>query len=164
MAGVTPLRGRSAVRPAPARPLPQMSGGERKGELAPAVPQRRITEAPGSLAFDRNVERALSRGRRSPEAKLDLHGLTLAAAERAVSVFLAGSAAAGRRVVLIVTGKGLRLEGGKVFGGRIRAEFPAWLERPDNRAHVIAVRAAHARHGGGGAFYVLLRRRRSAGD
>ena len=62
----------------------------------------------------------------------------------------------------VVTGKGLRLEGGRVFGGRIRAEFSGWLERADNRALVSGVRAAHPRHGGSGAFYVLLRRRSSA--
>ena len=112
--------------------------------------------------FDRDVDRDLSRGRRSPEAKLDLHGMTLVAAERAVARFLAQSSAEGRRVVLIVTGKGLRLEGGRVFGGRIRAEFPGWLERADNRARIAGVRAAHPRHGGSGAFYVLLRRRSSA--
>jgi DNA-nicking Smr family endonuclease len=114
-----------------------------------------IAEAP----FDRDVDRALSRGRRSPEAKLDLHGMTLAAAERAVAQFLAESSDQGRRVVLIVTGKGLRLEGGRVFGGRIRAEFLGWLDRADNRTRVAGVRAAHLRHGGSGAFYVLLRRR-----
>lgn len=96
------------------------------------------------------------------EAKLDLHGMTLAAAERAVTTFIADAAAQNRRVVLIVTGKGMRLEGGRVFGGRIRAEFPNWLERAENRARVAGVRAAHPRHGGSGAFYVLLRRRRSA--
>ena len=85
--------------------------------------------------------------------------MTLAAAERAVSRFLSESAQQGRRVVLIVTGKGLRLEGGRVFGGRIRAEFAGWLERADNRALVAGLRPAHPRHGGGGAFYVLLRRR-----
>jgi len=38
--------------------------------------------------FDRDVSRALSRRRLSPEASLDLHGMTLAAAEQAVGRFL----------------------------------------------------------------------------
>lgn len=112
--------------------------------------------------FDREVDRALAKGKRAPQAKLDLHGMTLAAAERAVAHFIADAAQRDLRVVLIVTGKGLRLEGGRVFGGRIRAEFPGWLERAENRARIAGVRAAHPRHGGGGAFYVLLRRRSSA--
>src|SRR5437764_44469 len=122
----------------------------------------RAKEAPSTrLSFDRDVDRALSKGKRTPEAKLDLHGMTLAAAERAVTAFIADAAAQNRRVVLIVTGKGLRLDGGRVFGGRIRAEFEGWLERPENRARIAGVRPAHPRHGGSGAFYVLLRRRSS---
>jgi DNA-nicking Smr family endonuclease len=154
MAGVRPLKGqrRAAAPKVKAAAAP------------PASPQKSFAPAdtatfPAAQTFDRDIDRALSRGRRAPEAKLDLHGMTLAAAERAVSEFLAESSEHGRRLVLIVTGKGLRLEGGRVSGGRIRAEFPAWLERSDNRARVAGVRAAHPRHGGSGAFYVLLRRR-----
>lgn len=113
-------------------------------------------------AFDRDVSRALSRRRLSPEASLDLHGMTLAAAEQAVVRFLARAVAQDLKVVLIVTGKGQRVEGGRTFVGRIRSEFVGWLNRADNRAHVRAVRAAHAHHGGSGAFYLLLRRRSSA--
>jgi DNA-nicking Smr family endonuclease len=119
-------------------------------------------ESSAPLSFDRDVDRALSKGRRAIEAKLDLHGMTLASAERAVARFIADASEQNRRVVLIVTGKGVRLEGGRVFGGRIRAEFPGWLERAENRTRVAGVRAAHPRHGGSGAFYVLLRRRSPA--
>ena len=114
--------------------------------------------------FDRDVSRQLSRGKLVPQDSLDLHGMTLAAAERAVSDFLDRAAARDLRIVLIVTGKGLRLQGGRVLGGRIRAEFLGWLERADNRRRVRGVRPAHARHGGSGAFYVLLRRRSSASN
>jgi DNA-nicking Smr family endonuclease len=159
MAGVSPLRGRKAVGTRP------NVKGSRKPPEKSLPPLERTTDSvvPPSLGdkiFDRDIDRALSRGRRSPEAKLDLHGMTLAAAERAVAQFLTESSEQGRRIVLIVTGKGLRLEGGRVFGGRIRAEFLGWLDRADTRARVAGVRAAHPRHGGSGAFYVLLRRRR----
>ena len=59
----------------------------------------------------------------------------------------------GTRVILVVTGKGRPDR-----PARIRAELMHWLERPDLRAHVASLRAAHPRHGGGGAFYVILRR------
>jgi DNA-nicking Smr family endonuclease len=157
MAGVRPIKGQRRA------PAPKMKAASTPPE--PPLEPSPKSFPPGDTAkfraqtFDRDVDRALSRGRRAPEAKLDLHGMTLAAAERAVAEFLAQSSEQGRRLVLIVTGKGLRLEGGRVFGGRIRAEFPAWLDRADNRARVAGVRAAHPRHGGSGAFYVLLRRR-----
>jgi DNA-nicking Smr family endonuclease len=156
MAGVTPIEGRrravAAKAKAAAPPRP------REPFIAPAGTTR-VTRSAAPLEFDRDVDRALARGKRAPEARLDLHGMTLAAAERAVAQFLAEASEQGRRVVLIVTGKGLRLEGGRVFGGRIRAEFPGWLDRADNRARIAGVRAAHARHGGSGAYYILLRRR-----
>ena len=162
MAGVTPLgRRRARVTPGPKAERPVEP---QKGLAAPSEATARPAAAPGvaDRTFDRDVDRALSKGRRSPEAKLDLHGMTLTVAERAVTQFIAAASAENRRVVLIVTGKGLRLEGGRVFGGRIRAEFLGWLDRAENRARVAGVRTAHPRHGGSGAFYVLLRRRSSA--
>ena len=162
MAGVRPIKGRKAPKPALA-PALRRSGEEQKpARIAPTVSPARRKEEAGTIVeapFDRDIDRALARGKRSPEAKLDLHGMTLGAAERAVAKFLGQSSEQGLRIVLIVTGKGLGLEGGRVFGGRIRAEFLGWLDRADNRARVAGVRAAHPRHGGSGAFYVLLRRR-----
>ena len=87
--------------------------------------------------------------------------MTLAAAERAVARFLEEAAALDLKIVLIVTGKGLRREGARVLGGRIRAEFPGWLRRSENWGRVRGMKLAHPRHGGPGAFYVVLRRRRS---
>lgn len=153
MAGVTPLKGQR--RSMTAKPKPESTAKRRERSVPPA--QREKPSSP--QAFDRDIDRALSRGKRVPEAKLDLHGMTLAVAERAVAAFLAESSERGRRVVLIVTGKGLRLDGGRVLGGRIRGEFPGWLDRADNRALIAGVRPAHLRHGGSGAFYILLRRR-----
>ena len=118
--------------------------------------------SPDDRLFDRELSRQLARGKLVPQASLDLHHMTLAAAERAVRRFLVEATVHNLRIVLIVTGKGVRLEGGRVLGGRIRAEFIGWLNRADNRDLVRGVRPAHARHGGGGAFYVLLRRRSSA--
>jgi len=165
MSGVKPLKGhKRAGKPTGVIPKAKPEG--------PLEPQKRSLAALGMTArpelavddqnFDRDTSRALSRGKLVPQASLDLHGMTLAAAERAVAAFLEDATARDLRVVLIVTGKGLRLEGSRMLGGRIRSEFVGWLNRADNRHRVRAVRAAHARHGGGGAFYVLLRRRSSA--
>jgi DNA-nicking Smr family endonuclease len=168
MTDVKPLGGRKhgvaagAVVPTPSPSLPPPSDGG-------GGPKGRRGEAPNELAlddqnFDRDIGRALGRGKLVPQASLDLHGMTLAAAERAVSRFLDQATAQDLRIVLIVTGKGVRLDGGRLLGGRIRAEFLGWLNRADNRARVRGVRPAHPRHGGSGAFYVLLRRRSSASN
>jgi DNA-nicking Smr family endonuclease len=163
MSGVKPLKGHKA-RPKAVIPRAKPEGPLKPQErsLAALGMTKEPELSPEDQNFDRDISRSLSRGKLVPQASLDLHGMTLAAAERAVSTFLEDVTARDLRVVLIVTGKGLRLEGGRMLGGRIRSEFVGWLNRADNRHRVRAVRAAHPRHGGGGAFYVLLRRRPSA--
>jgi DNA-nicking Smr family endonuclease len=165
MSGVKPLKSRkqaghtTGVIP---KAKPEGPLGPQKRSLAALGMTGGPELAADDQNFDRDISRSLSRGKLLPQASLDLHGMTLAAAERAVTVFLEDVTARDLRVVLIVTGKGLRLEGGRMLGGRIRSEFVGWLNRADNRHRVRAVRPAHPRHGGGGAFYVLLRRRSSA--
>jgi DNA-nicking Smr family endonuclease len=165
MADVKPLARRKPGARAVAKPaavLRAPSPAERAKPGA-SVAAREVPDlTPDDHNFDRDTARALGRGKLVPQASLDLHGMTLAAAERAVANFLEASVTRDLRVVLIVTGKGLRLQGGRMLGGRIRAEFVGWLNRADIRQLVRAVRPAHPRHGGGGAFYVLLRRRSSA--
>ena len=173
MADVKPLdgkrrRARAPVEPAKAvesavpRPKAEEPLKPRVRPLASPAVTKDAELSPDDRSFDRDVARALSRGKLAPEATLDLHGMTLAAAERAVGQFLERVVDRDLRIVLVVTGKGLREEGGRLMGGRIRSEFVGWLNRADNRARVRSVRPAHPHHGGSGAFYVLLRRRSSA--
>ena len=163
MSGVKPLKGRKpASRANAVIQKAKAEGSSRKKSFAALGVTKEPELSADDQNFDRDTSRALSRGKLMPQASLDLHGMTLAAAERAVADFLEHATARDLRVVLIVTGKGLRLQGGRMLGGRIRAEFVGWLNRADNRHRARAVRAAHPRHGGGGAFYVLLRRRSSA--
>jgi DNA-nicking Smr family endonuclease len=176
MADVKPLGGRR--RQTPAEPAKVVEGKPVRSRIAPppvslpvSPPVKAVRAAPSEpelrtddRTFDRDVARALSRGKLAPEATLDLHGMTLAAAERAVDQFLERVTGRDFRVVLIVTGKGLREESGRLMGGRIRTEFIGWLNRADNRARVRSVRPAHQHHGGSGAFYVLLRRRKRKTD
>jgi DNA-nicking Smr family endonuclease len=164
MGDVKPLAGRKRGAAKAVIPRPKAAGSLKpRGRSLAALG---MTSAPELTLddhnFDRDMARALGRGKLVPQASLDLHGMTLASAERAVAKFLDAAVAQDLRIILIVTGKGARLEGGRMLGGRIRAEFVGWLNRDDNRSRVRGVRPAHPRHGGGGAFYVLLRRRSSA--
>ena len=167
MADVKPLRGK---RPGKAEAAPAVV--PRPKAEGPLKPKQRSRDSLGKTRepdleadarnFDRGVDRALSRGKLTPDATLDLHGMTLATAERAVARFLEQAIALDWKVALVVTGKGFRREDGRVVEGRIRAEFVGWLNRAENRTRVRGVRPAHPRHGGTGAFYVLLRRRSAA--
>jgi DNA-nicking Smr family endonuclease len=103
--------------------------------------------------LDMRVEKRLNAGLVEPEARIDLHGHTLAHAETAALTFLKSAHAQGKRVVLVVTGKG-----NKPDGSTIRQQFARWLTWPAIEPFILAARPAAAKHGGDGAYYVLLRR------
>jgi DNA-nicking Smr family endonuclease len=136
-----------------------------------STPVTRIVAPPRPRAqptgIDGRTAEKLGRGQLAPEAKLDLHGLTEAAAHRALITFLRSAHARGVRLALIVTGKGaprdlddapfdLGLDGRK--RGVLRAMTPRWLKEPELARFVADTRSAHARHGGAGALYVYLRK------
>lgn len=163
----------SASRPAPKAPLstprlpttPVKVGATPKPErathdLAPA-PEERLAKAP--LRMDKKAFDRMKRGRMSPEARLDLHGMTLAAAHPALTRFILSSQAAGKRMVLVITGKGRTGEDDGPIPTRpgiLRHQVPHWLQLPPLSAVVLQVKDAHVRHGGSGAYYVMLKRTR----
>lgn len=105
----------------------------------------------------------LRRGLLEPDAKLDLHGMTEAAAYRALGKFLIGARQRGNRLILAVTGKGnLRKEESASWmaspHGVLKQMVPRWLKEPELAALIASTRPAHVRHGGGGALYVYLRK------
>ena len=102
--------------------------------------------------IDRASAERLKRGRRQIEARLDLHGMTQAEAHSALAGFVAGGRVAGRRCVLVITGRGV------AGGGILRHAVPRWLDEPELRRHLLAVATAQPRDGGNGALYLLLRR------
>jgi len=129
-------------------------------DLAPDVSDR-LAAAP--LRMDARTHKRLTRGKLTPEARIDLHGLTLAAAQPALSRFVFAAHADGRRLVLVITGKGRDDDGRGPIpyrAGALRHEVPMWLSRPPLSTLVQQVVPAHGRHGGGGAYYVWLRRNR----
>jgi DNA-nicking Smr family endonuclease len=102
-----------------------------------------------------NAER-LKRGQHRIEARLDLHGLTQADAHRVLALFVRSAHEAGRRCVLVITGRGLGANG----SGVLKSALPRWLEEPELRRQILATSPARPCHGGAGALYLLLRRRR----
>ena len=87
------------------------------------------------------------------EAKLDLHGQTEASAYDAFKEFVETQSKRGKRMLLVITGKGA---GGESV---LRANLPRWCDVPPFDNLVLAVRTAAQHHGGDGAYYILLRKR-----
>jgi DNA-nicking Smr family endonuclease len=89
--------------------------------------------------------------------------MTLDQAHGALTAFILRAHGAGKRLVLIVTGKGKDRDIGgpiPVRYGVLRHNVPHWLRLPPLTQLVLQVTKAHTRHGGGGAYYVYLRRQR----
>jgi len=108
--------------------------------------------------IDKRTLGRLRRGLITPDACLDLHNLRQDEAHRSLTGLLAASQAAGRRCVLVITGKGYGADGAV---GVLKTMVPRWLVEPPNRARVLAFCHAARGHGGEGALYVLLRRSRA---
>jgi DNA-nicking Smr family endonuclease len=156
MRGVVPLPGRAAPSPRPRPPAPPAVAAR------PASPSRPAPRplAHGFADIDRATSERLKRGRHRIEAQLDLHGMTQAAAHRALFGFVVSAREAGRRCVLVITGRGLNGDVDTGEPGILRRAVPRWLDEPGLRPHVLAIAPAQPRHGGAGALYLLLRRRR----
>lgn len=108
----------------------------------------------GKPAFDRGWEEQLSRKGAEVEAKLDLHGMSQTEAYAALYRFIRAQQAAGRRTLLVITGKG------RAGGGVLRRLLPLWLEEAPLRDAVVAFTPARPKDGGAGAFYVRLRKKK----
>ena len=123
----------------------------------PAPPPKRPRTAPGTT-LDGSWDRRLGSGAVQPDRVVDLHGLSLDGAWRAIDRALDDAVARGERVVLLITGH-QRAGEAPVRRGAIRAAVHEWLAASRHAGEIAAVRAAHPRHGGGGSLYIVMRRK-----
>ena len=157
-----------APEPAPLAPAkPRLSPfllGEKhrkpeQRDLAPTLPDLLGQTA---LRMDAGTHAKMTRGKLHPEARIDLHGLTLAEAHPELIRFILNAQSQGLRLVLVITGKGKRRDDTGPIPqrvGALRHQVPHWLHLPPLGPAVLQVSEAHLKHGGGGAYYVYLRKR-----
>ena len=156
-----PAPSQSPARP-PVAPLSAFRVGQavdhrRTNDLLPGLAE---SLARGPLRMDAGTFGKMRKGKLKPEARIDLHGMTLAEAHPALQSFVLGSRAKGRRLVLVITGKGRVSDDCAPMparAGRLRHDVPRWLSLPPLAGAVLQVAPAHQRHGGEGALYVYLR-------
>lgn len=156
----------SETAPPPVVVAPKISRGftrslKPKGTFGgPSLTLPETGPAPAS-GLDRRTEERLKKGRRAPDARLDLHGMSAARAHRVLITFIMDARAQGHRCVLVITGKGGPAEREPFAAeapGVLRREAPVWLSSPPLSQMIVNVSQAHPRHGGGGALYVYLKR------
>ena len=109
--------------------------------------------------LDGSWDKRLRSGSATPDRIVDLHGMSLDSAWRAIDRALEEAILRGERLVVLVTG---HHRPGKppIKRGAIRAAVHDWLSASRHASEIAAVRGAHRRHGGGGSLYIVLRRRR----
>lgn len=157
-----PMPSAPAIRKAKAVVTGKVEGKPKRtpDRLMPSVVDQ-MRSAP--VQMDKKSFTKLKRGKLKPEGRIDLHGMTLDRAHPALTGFILSAHKNGKRLVLVITGKGkIRDDGGPipVRQGVLRHQVPQWLQMlPLSRA-VLQVSQAHISHGGGGAYYVYLRRQR----
>ena len=137
----------------PPRPLQHLSDQDEDDGFADTH-----VETPDFLDFMRpgiqhRVYQDLRRGVIEPEATLDLHGMRVVDARRALAGFLSQSLRARRRCVRIIHGKG---RGSSAQQPVLKQKVNQWLPQ---REEVLAYCAAPRWDGGTGVAYVLLSRK-----
>lgn len=185
---VEPLAPRRPLRPEVSAELPfdiPKRVAPRDGEVAPPrdrrwqkletpeTPKAPTRVAPVHAPFDRRKARQIAKGRIEIEARIDLHGLREHEAHMRLAGFLRQAYAAGKRTVLVITGKGradddpyrpFSLGVDRREPGVLRRNVPRWLAEPDLARIVVSYTTASVRHGGEGALYIHLRRAFGAQD
>ena len=162
-ATTSPIEGRAKL------PLPKKITAPSIEHERRTFPSTAPTEKPKPAAsksapvMDRKKLTQMARGKLKPEARIDLHGMTLTEAHPALNSFIVSAQGQGKRLVLVITGKGKSSEDvGPIPRpvGVLRQNVPQWLSMPPLSRFVLEVTPAHRRHGGDGALYVYLKRNR----
>lgn len=115
------------------------------------------------VAMDRKSFKQLQRGKLKPDARIDLHGMTLDRAHDRLNRFVMTAHGQGKRLLLVITGKGKHRDDEgpiPVRVGVLRHQVPEWLRQQPLSSVILQVTQAHISHGGEGAYYVYLRRSR----
>lgn len=106
-----------------------------------------------------NVNRAITRrlhsGEYAIQGHIDLHGQTVESAQTLFDRFFKESVASGKRMILIIHGRGLSSPADPV----LKTKVIQWLTSGPWRKWVMAYASARLCDGGAGATYVLLRNR-----
>jgi DNA-nicking Smr family endonuclease len=159
---ITPLPGKKAAAappedpqspPAPPRRAPKKPEFPCDSALSTNTLPELAAGAP--VGLDKRTAQRLRRGQLAIEARLDLHHMTQAEAHQALIGFIEDSVAAGRRTVLVITGKGLKPTGEV---GVLRTRVPHWLNQPAVRSRIVAFCEAAPKDGGAGALYLRLKK------
>ncbi|UYH52129.1 Smr/MutS family protein [Candidatus Kirkpatrickella diaphorinae] len=135
---------------APSRQRLKATPGQDRSPRRVTAPTPKIEIGARLPGLDNTSWRALLKGKKAAQRKLDLHGFAAQKAFHALHDFLIQSHRDEVRYVEVITGLG---GGGE--GGVLRRELPHWLERQELRPLILGVVYTHRANKG--AVRILLR-------
>ncbi|CUH79670.1 Smr/MutS family protein [Tropicibacter naphthalenivorans] len=154
-------RKRESPPPMPSFALGESAPPHTETHYFPKTTSQRLNATP--VQMDSKAFTRMKRGKLVPEARIDLHGMTIDQAHPTLGRFIMTSHSRGLRLVLVITGKGSREDPYDPMPRRrgvLKTQVPQWLRMPPIAQVVLQVSEAHQKHGGAGAYYVYLRRTR----
>ena len=90
-------------------------------------------------------------------SKIDLHGLTVDQAYQKLIEYFSVNYKKKNLFHIVVTGLGNKTNGEEFFTGKIRRQFPFWLDTEKFQFMIKSYSPCKIQHGGLGAFYIKLR-------
>ena len=115
------------------------------------IPKKNLTKA---VLLDNNLYKQFKNNQFS---KIDLHGLTVDLAHQKLIQYFKTNYLKKNLFHIIVTWLGNKAEGDEFFTGKIRKQFPFWLDTEKFQFMVKSYSPCKIQHGGLGAFYVKLK-------
>lgn len=107
-----------------------------------------------SVTFDQQLFKQF---KNATFSKIDLHGLTVDEAHQTLSLYIKKNFSQKKLLHIVITGLGNKSTGGEFFTGKIRKQFPHWLETVLFQKFVKSYSSCKIQHGGLGAFYIKLK-------
>ena len=90
-------------------------------------------------------------------SKIDLHGLTVDQAHQKLIEYFSVNYKKKNLFHIVVTGLGNKTNGEEFFTGKIRRQFPFWLDTEKFQFMIKSFSPCKIQHGGLGAFYIKLK-------
>ena len=90
-------------------------------------------------------------------SKIDLHGLTVDQAHQKLIEYFSINYNKKNIFHIVVTGLGNKTNGEEFFTGKIRRQFPFWLDTEKFQFMIKSYSPCKIQHGGLGAFYIKLK-------
>ena len=110
--------------------------------------------------LEKNTLKKIKKGKLKIQSKLDLHGFTVEESKEKVAEFILKNYEYKKRLLLIITGKGKRLDVSEGWRGtgKLKKNVPMWLRSVQLSKYILWFDSASPENGGEGALMIYLKK------